>query len=115
MGNVAASIQQVVEAGLAPSYTGSLSTSDTYQWNNSGREILHVKKTGSGSCTVGVVTPGTVGAGSLAIADLSVTVPATTGDKMIGPFATGLYNDSSGKISVTFSEVTGLTYAVIRV
>lgn len=106
-------IQEITRtgSGLTPSYAAGSAT-ETYLIPNNGRVFLHVKKTGLGDCTVTVPTPGNVD--SLAVPDYTATVVATTGDKMIGPFPPNVYNDAAGQIAVTFSEVTGLTFAVIR-
>lgn len=107
-----AATQQIDDSGIAPTYQGSLSTSDTYTFPNDGRVFLHVKKTGAGICTATVTTPGTVR--GKAIADPTISIPATTGDKLIGPFPTDLYNDASGLVTVAFSDIAGLTVAVVR-
>jgi len=106
-------IQEITTAssGLTPAYAAGSAT-ETYLIPNNGAVFLHVKKTGLGDCTVTVPTPGTVG--GFAIADYTATVLATVGDKMIGPFLPLIYNDANGQIAVTFSEVTGLTFAVLR-
>lgn len=114
MANVDIATQTLAGATTtAPSYTGSLSTSNTYFVENDGRVFLHFKKTGAGACTVTMVTPGTVE--GVAIADPTFTVPATTGDVMVGPFPRAPYNDGSNKLSFTCSEVTGLSVAAVRV
>lgn len=106
-----AATQQLDDAGVAQTYQ-TPNAVDTYTFPNDGRVFLHVKKSGAGICNVGVITPGTVR--GKAIADASIAIPASTGDKMIGPFAPDLYNDANGLVSVTFSEVTGLSVAVVR-
>lgn len=104
--------QDILISGRIPAYQAPNIT-DTFTFPNDGETFLHVKKTGAGSCNVTVVTPGTVDGN--AIADLVVSIPASTGDKMIGPFRPEIYNDpTTGLISCTFSEVTGLTVAVLR-
>lgn len=106
-------IQEITRtsSGLTPSYAAGSAT-ETYLIPNDGATFLHIKKTGAGDCTVTVATPNAVD--TLAVADYTATVVATTGDKMIGPFQPSIYNNGAGQISVTFSEVTGLTFAVIR-
>lgn len=104
--------QQIDDAGVAPAYQAGLTTTDTYTFPNDGRVFLHVKKSGAGACTVTVVTPGTVR--GKAIADATISIPASTGDKMIGPFAPDLYNDANGLVTVSFSDIAGLTAAVVR-
>lgn len=113
MSDVNLSVEEVLRSGLAASYTGSLSTENTYKFLNDGRVLLHFKKTGAGDCTVTIPTQNSVD--GLAIADRTVTIPATTGDKFIGPFPQSIYNDSDGKVNFTLSEVTDLTVAVVRI
>lgn len=107
MADVDLTIQKIVATGLTPSYTGSLATTNTYKIRNNGRVFVQVKKSGAGDCTVTIATPKTVG--GLAVADQTVTVAATTGDKQIGPWPPDIYNDGSGDVNLTFSEITGLT------
>lgn len=107
-----AATQDLLAIGKTPVYAAPNIT-DTFTFPNDGETFLHVKKSGAGSCNVTIITPGTVDGN--AIADLVVVVPATTGDKMIGPFRPEIYNDpTTGLCSVTFSEVTGLTVGVFR-
>lgn len=101
----------LAQGGLTMAYTGGLTTTDTYTVRNNGKTFLHFKKTGAGICTVTIVTPGTVR--GLAIADQTVSVPATTGDVMIGPFDPGTFDDGNHDVSFTLSDVTGLTVAVV--
>lgn len=111
MANITLNPQQLAQAGIAPSYTGSLSVSDTYFVRNNGKTFLHFKKTGANPCTVTIVTPGTVR--GLAIADQTFVVPATTGDMMV-PLDPSLYDDVNHDVSFTVSEVTGLSVAAIQ-
>lgn len=112
MSEVTLTPQGLAPTGITPSYTGSLLTTNTYLVRNNGRVMLHFKKSGAGDCTVTIDTPGTVG--GLAIAQQTITVAATTGDKMIGPFPSSVYNNSAGNLSITLSEITGLTVAVVE-
>lgn len=99
-------------ADITPTRNGSLSAADTYVFANDGKVILLAEKTGAGSCTYTVATPRTIG--GLAIADQTGTIAATTGDKVLGPFEPATHNDTNGDASITFSEATGLTVAVVR-
>lgn len=112
MADVVKTPQVVVRAGVAPTYNSGLSTSDVYVIENDGRTILHFKKTGAGACTVTVETPGTVD--GLAVADRTFNVPATTGDVFVGPFPREDYN-TGGNLRVSCSEITGLSFAILRV
>lgn len=102
--------QTIGLAGVAPAYT-AVSASDTFPPGNN--VFLHVKNAGGSSSTVNIVTPGNVS--GQAVADISVTVPATTGDRMIGPLPGGLVADqTTGLATVTFSFVTSVTVAVLE-
>ena len=111
MSDVNVTVQQLRRAGITPTHTGSLSTGNTYQFKNNGKVVLYWKKSGAGACTVTIVTQGTVD--GQAVADRTVSVPATTGEKMAGPWSPDLYNNSDGEIEVTYSEITGLTHAAV--
>lgn len=111
-------VQDVTLTGVTPTYAvagagaGALNVTDNYQINNDGNVMLHFKKSGAGACTVTFDTPGTVD--GVAIANPTLTVPATTGDKMIGPFRASLFNDPNHDLRLTVSDVTGLTLAVVK-
>ena len=108
-----------VASGLTPSYTGAgasplLNVDDTFKFRNTGREFLHFKKSGAGVCVVTFKTPGQIE--GLDIAELIATVPASTGDIMVGPFPPEVFN-TAGSIYMegfTLSEVTGLSVAVLQ-
>lgn len=107
------SVERMSSSGLAATYTSSgLSSADTYQFGNDGRVFLHVKKSGAGACTVTVATPATVQ--GFAIAELTVSIPASTGDKFIGPFSPSIFNDASGNVSFTVSDTAGLSFAIVK-
>ena len=112
MADIRINPQQVQKAGAAPTYQGSLTTSDVYLVANNGGTWLQVKKSGAGACVVTVATPRTVD--GLAVADLTFNVPATTGDMVVGPFPPDTFNDPVGDLRITFSEITGLTAAAFR-
>lgn len=102
-----------VEAGVAPTRTGSLNISNTYKFRNNGKTLLHFRKSGANNCTV-TITPAQVVRGK-AIANQTVAVPATTGDVIVGPFSRDVYDDVNHDVSFTVSEVTGLDVAVIQI
>lgn len=112
MAEEALEVQEVAKTGLEAEYKEELKTEDTYTVGNDGRTFLHFKKTGAGACTVTIATPRTVD--GLAVADVEVEVPAEEGDVFIGPFPRTTFN-SSGSLSFTVSEVTGLTVAALKV
>jgi hypothetical protein len=114
MADTRVSVQKVIQGGLTTAYTGTLTaTTIDYVFKNDGKTFLHCKKSGAGACTVTMKTPAQVG--GLDIAEVTGTVPATTGDVMFGPFNTGIFNDTNGDMRVNYSEVTGLTHGVFQV
>jgi hypothetical protein len=65
--------------------------------------------------TVTVVTPRTDPESGQSIADVSVSVPATTGDRMIGPFPAHSFADpTDGLADITYSSATSVTVAVFK-
>lgn len=112
-GTTTLTVVNVVKTGLTTSYTGSLdlTASETYKFRNNGRVFLHFKKSEATAASIVIVTPHTVA--GLAVADLTVAVPASTGDVMIGPFPPAIFNDSSGDVSFGIgTNVDGLTVLV---
>lgn len=96
---------------LVPAFTAA-AASDTFAPTD--RTMLYVKNTNAATRTITVTTPGTA-AGGLAIADMSGTVGATTGELVLGPFPANNYADpTTGLATVTPSATAGVTYAVIQ-
>lgn len=102
--------QQIVRTGLTPVFTAANVLGHSVA--NDGHVMLEVKNGSASPINVTVQTPGTVD--GLAISELVVVVPATSGDKMIGPFPPGIYNQPDGTIYVDFSDVTTVSVAAVR-
>ena len=115
MATVTDALQRIVRSGsgLTPVYTAVASAGDTHQVQNNGKTVfLHFKKTGAGNAIVTVQTPRTVDGN--AIAELTATVVATTGDKMIGPFDPQVYNIIGQQyFQWTVDDVVGLSVAAL--
>lgn len=47
--------------------------------------------------------------------NLAVVVPATTGDVWVGPFPTARFNNTDGRVDMTYSSETGVTFAVLSI
>jgi hypothetical protein len=97
--------------GLTPAYAAGSAT-ETYLIPNNGDVFLHIKKSDVADCVMTMATPNTIL--GLAITDYTATVPASTGDKMIGPFDPAAFNNTANQISMTLSEIAGLTFGVFR-
>lgn len=111
MARTALAPQVVTIAGITPSFTAA--NVDGHSIVSNGDPLyLEVKNTSGSSVTVTVVTNDQ---GSRAVADDTVTVAATTGDKVIGPFDRSVHVQASGadrgKVLVNFSAVTNVTCA----
>ncbi|MFD5509025.1 hypothetical protein ACFWIB_14780 [Streptomyces sp. NPDC127051] len=101
--------QQVVAlSGLTPTYSAAAASTTV---TCGDRSFLHVKNTNGSSMTVTLTATARV-RGQLA-ADVVITVPATTGDKMIGPITADLFASAADGIScsVTYSSTTSVTVA----
>ena len=103
--------QDLSDVGITPTRT-ALSDANTYQVLNDGNVTLHFMKSGANEATITITTVKTER--GLAIADRTLTVPASTGDKSIGPFDPKLYNNSDGDLEFVTSESTAITCAVFR-
>ncbi len=105
--------QSITRAGLAPAYAAAAGGGDTFAPD--ADTFLHVKNASGGALTVTIATPRTDTWGN-PIADNAISVPATTGDRMIGPFPAEAYGDpTTGLASITYSGVTSLTIGVFKV
>lgn len=104
-------VQAITRAGtgLEPAYDAAAGGGDSCRTSN--RTFLHVKNGHSSPQTVTIATPGTVD--GLAIADLAVAVPNAE-ERMIGPID-DVFRDSGGLAQITYSGVTLLTIAAIRI
>jgi hypothetical protein len=103
-------VQQIAQAGITPTYEAFNATpADGHTFSNDGRTFLQLKNTNGAQRTVTIKTVATVD--GLEVADLTVTVPATTGDKMVGPFSQTTFGST---VTVTSDANAGLTIAAIR-
>lgn len=104
--------QDVVRAGLAPTYAAVGAAGDEFVPTDN--TFLHVKNGNAAATNVTVVTPKTVG--GQAIADLVVSVPAA-GERFIGPFPPSQYANPAagdGKADVTYSVTATVTVACLE-
>jgi len=102
--------QIVTLAAITPSYAACAAGGDEFV--NSGRDFIHIKN--------GHTSPQTVIMNSQAACDQGfdhdVSIAVTNAqERMIGPFPKGRFDDAGGKVQLTYSGVTALTIAIIRV
>lgn len=93
MARVEITVTTISRDGVAPaSQVTSDATNDHVIEGNDGRVVLEAQNVDAGSAhTVTVTTPGSVA--GLAIADLEVSVPASS-TRWIGPFPTTVFNQT---------------------
>jgi len=103
-------IQEITRAGVGPTFAAAAGGGDSFP--NDGRTMCEVKNAGGGAITLTVVTQITVD--GKAVADDAISVPATTGDRMVGPFPPEIYNDVNGRVNLTYSGVTSVTVGAFR-
>ncbi|MFF2522233.1 hypothetical protein [Streptomyces liangshanensis] len=97
--------------GLAPTYGAAVASTKVPCGE---RTFLHVKNAAGSSMTVTLTATAQVRGST--VADTIVTVPATTGDKMIGPLPAELFAGAAdGLCSVTYSSTTSVTVAAVRI
>lgn len=101
--------QSITREGLTPAYTAA--NVDGHSWANNGRQLLQVKNTNASPITVSFPIP--VMVDGEAVADKTVTVAATTGDRLIGPFP-NQYLQPDGDVWASFSAVTNVTVALFE-
>lgn len=103
--------QNISTAGIIPTYQAAAGGGDAMVAD--ATSFFHVKNGAGASMTVTIVTPATVDATALAVADQVIAIGATS-EKMISVPAE-LYRDpTTGLAAITYSSVTTVTVAAIR-
>jgi len=112
----ALTVQNIVAPGLSPAYAAAAAGGDTISVRTDERDVVHIKNGGAGAVTVTVAAVSTsVGVpsyGTLAVPDMAVSIPAGE-ERFIGPFPHA-YINSIANVSLTYSGVTTVTVAAIR-
>jgi hypothetical protein len=106
-------VQDVLQTGITPSYTQA--TVDGTSFPNVGLPILiHIKNTSGSSTVVTFQTPGK--AKGETITARTVTVPATSGDKVVSFFPPDVFNQADGTVYIDFSTyAAGVTIAAFLI
>lgn len=100
-------------AGITPSYAQTTVDGTAFP-NVGGVLLLHVKNSSGSISVVTVQTPGKVKGETITVR--TVSVPATTGDKMIAFFPPDIFNQADGTVYVDFSTyAAGVTVAAFLV
>lgn len=80
---------------------------------NPGGDIAFIVKNASGSSINVTLDIRAAGPDGATVTDPVVAIAAGA-TKMIGPFPTGIYNDASGRVNITYSDVTTVTVMAVR-
>ena len=112
MAEVEITVQSATFNGVEATYTtdSTLNGTDTFQFKNDGKTIMHFKNGDSSQHTVTVETPRKVS--GLDVAEVSVDLGASV-EKFIGPFPPGTFN-AGGLVSFTLDAGTSMEVAILR-
>ncbi len=106
-------VNQILKTGLDVTSLQVAVAAGGDEFVNDGKDtFVHIKNTNGATRDVTFATQVTVD--GEAVGDKVVTIPATTGDKKIGPFPTAWYNDSASKVQITYESDAGVTIAVYK-
>lgn len=104
--------QKPTIAGVTPTYAAASGGGDTLTASTYG--YLQVKNTSGAPITVTVVDPRTDSITAAAYTDPTISIPATTGDKIIY-IDPKLADPTTGLVNLTYSGVTNLTVGYFSV
>ena len=108
------SVQEMDFTGLAATYSNAAVGGD--EFSNDGQTFIHIKN-GATDVNVTIAAQDTSinkqGYGDVTIANTVVTCTASQ-DRLIGPFPQGRFNDSNGKVQLTYDDESNVTLAVVR-
>jgi hypothetical protein len=100
--------QTLTKAGSQPSLAACASGGDEFA--NSGNTIILITNANASSRTLTIVSQATMD--GLAVADRSVTIPGTD-DTFITDLDKNVYNDTNGRVQLTYSTEVDLTIAIL--
>lgn len=99
-------------AGLNPTFNAAAGGGDSF--DNNGKQLVEFVNGSGGSLTVTFDAPNADNYGIIDnVHDVAVAIPAA-GRRVFGPFPTNRFNDVNGRVQMTYSGVTSLTFAVIN-
>jgi hypothetical protein len=97
--------------GLTPTFVSASAGGDSFV--NDGQTLLRIKNAGGSPVTLTVVAQSF--SNHKTKVNQTVTVPATTGDMIVGFFDPSRFNDQNGQVQLTYSAVTSVTVVPISV
>lgn len=98
--------QTIVRTGITPSYAAVAGGGDACEVGDD--VYLHFKNTNAATYTVTLAIPSSASSYSTVVyTNTQVTIPATTGDKLVGPITPTLYKDTTtGLCQITYTGTT---------
>lgn len=116
----AIALQATSLTGLGPTYQAATAADTITGIGTDERVFIHAKNSNAATATI-TINPVTItsakvqGAGVISVPSIVVVVPATNGDRMIGPIPPA-YIDGTGNVNLANTgTITNLTLAAIRV
>lgn len=104
--------QQIQITGPAITHAAA-STSDTVAADD--RVFLWYKSTQGTTEVISIVTPTSLNQFGQDLPNVTVTIPASPGERLIGPLTRDLADPLTGLVTVTIADVTGITVAAVRI
>ena len=104
------SVTKVQRAGVDPGFVAASVGGD--EFTNTGKELIGIKTT-TNACTVTIASTVTEAGAGTVVQDDSVVVP-TSAERWMGSYFTYAYNDTNNRVQLTYSDVTGVSVAVIE-
>lgn len=105
--------QSITRAGVTPTYAPAAAGGDACEV---GDDIfLHFKNTNAAARIVTLAIPSTASTyPNVTYTNPTVTVPLTSGDKMVGPIAALFKDVTTGLCTITYDAAPGLTVGVFK-
>ena len=102
-------VQQSLNSGLEATFSSANSGGDYFV--NDGKTFIEIVNGGGSDITLTVDSPTECNQGSTH----DVTVTVTAGERRhVGPFDKSRFNDDDGMVQLTYSDVTSVTIAAIK-
>lgn len=103
------SVQTALKTGIQPTLAAAAGGGD--QFSNDGKTLIWIKNVNASARTLTIVSQATTD--GLAVADRTVSIPGTD-DTFIADLDKNVYNDSNGRVQLTYSTEVDLTIGVFQ-